>query len=210
MDSSDWSQVAMIGLNIVPLALEAAPEEAALESEVNIPFYGVGSDVAANAGASAPMTGSQWYQYFSETYGKQNVAWISGGESGIWDLGNQPRGLAIESLLGGNLRASFRVIDQFDYHTGTATSIKSINLNAPTYQNASSLTSTVNGYVDSVAGFNGADFGGVRIEQSDITAKQLNLAIPVGSASPAQQSVINAAVTRAQNLGVNLIVTPTH
>jgi len=42
INSSDWTQVAMIGLNLLPVALEAAPEEAAIEAEVNIPFYGVG------------------------------------------------------------------------------------------------------------------------------------------------------------------------
>jgi CDI toxin restriction endonuclease-like domain len=84
---------------------------------------------------------------------------------------------------------------------GTATSIKSIDLNATTYQNIGSLTSKLNGYVDAVANFNGATFSGVAINSSQITARQLQLAIPSGS-SAAKQAAINAAATRAQGMGV--------
>jgi hypothetical protein len=114
--------------------------------------------------------------------------------------------LVIESQLGGNLPASFPVIDQFA--NGTATSIKSIDLTATTYQNAAALSSRLNGYVDAAAGFNGASWGGVSIDASQITARQLQLAIPSGSASAAQQAAINAAAARAQGMGVNFIVTP--
>jgi hypothetical protein len=126
----------------------------------------------------------------------------------VWDLGPGERGFAIESQLGGNLPASFPTIDIFDTGTGTATSIKSIDLTAPTYQNPSALTSTINGYVDKVAAFNGDSWGGVEISPSQVSVRQLQLAIPTGSVSGAQQAVINAAITRAQGMGVNLIVTP--
>jgi RHS repeat-associated protein len=128
----------------------------------------------------------------------------SGG--GVWSLGPGPRGLAIEAQLGGNLPASFRVIDRFE--NGVATSIKSIDLNAATYQNAQALGSRLNSYVDRLAGFNGASRAGQVIDASQIAARQLQLAIPPGSASAAQQAVINAAATRAQGMGVNFIVTP--
>jgi len=63
----------------------------------------------------------------------------------------------------------------------------------------------LNGYVDAVANFNGATFSGVAINSSQITARQLQLAIPSGS-SAAQQAAINAAATRAQGMGVGFVV----
>jgi hypothetical protein len=111
-------------------------------------------------------------------------------------------------MLGANLPGNFPVIDQFDFASGTATSIKSIDLTAASYQNTATLASRLNGYVDSVAGFNGNTWAGVNIDASQITGRQLQLAIQPGSASAAQQAVINAAATRAQGMGVNFIVTP--
>jgi hypothetical protein len=134
----------------------------------------------------------------------ENVAARGGVTTGAWALGWAARGQAIEQSLGANLPSSFPVIDRF--LGGTATSIKSIDLNAATYQNIGSLTSKLNGYVDAVANFNGATFSGVAINSSQITARQLQLAIPSGS-SAAQQAAINAAATRAQGMGVGFVVT---
>jgi hypothetical protein len=137
------------------------------------------------------------------------IAEFLAADSGsVWNLGWGSRGFTIEQQLGGNLPASFPVIDSFDFASGTATSIKSIDLSAASYQNTAILTSRLNSYVDSVAGFNGANWADVDIQASQITARQLNLAIPSGSASAAQQAAINAAAARAQGMDVNLIVTP--
>jgi RHS repeat-associated protein len=127
-------------------------------------------------------------------------------DGGVWNLSPFARGQSIEQTLGANLPGNFPVIDQFA--NGTATSIKSIDLGAASYQNTSALASRLNGYVDSVSGFNGANWAGVNIDASQITARQLQLAIQPGSASAAQQAVINAAAARAQGMGVNFIVTP--
>jgi len=126
--------------------------------------------------------------------------------TGIWQLGPSPRGFAIEALFGANLPKGFPVIDRFE--NGLATSIKSIDLGAASYQDMGTLASKINGYVDSVANFNGARWAGQVVEGSEITSRQVQLAIPVGSASAAQQTAIDAATTRAQGLGVKLIVTP--
>ena len=129
--------------------------------------------------------------------------------SKVWGLLPFARGEQIERLFGGNLPKSYPVVDRFDFATGVATSIKSIlDLNAPTYQNAAALTSRLNSYVNSVAGFQGANFADVPINASQITARQLELAIPSGGMSAAQQAAINAAVLRARSMSVNLIVTP--
>jgi filamentous hemagglutinin len=129
-------------------------------------------------------------------------------ESSVWDLSPFARGQSIEQTLGANLPQNFPVIDKFNWDTGVATSIKSIDLTAPSYQNMSTLSSTLNGYVNSVAGFSGQNWAGISINANQITGLQLQLAIPEGTASAAQQAMINATATRAQGLGVGFIVTP--
>ncbi|MBP1152673.1 RHS repeat-associated core domain-containing protein [Methylocaldum sp. RMAD-M] len=125
------------------------------------------------------------------------------GVPSVWRLGPAQRGFAIEEQLGSNLPRNFPVIDRFE--NGVATSIKSIDLGAATYQNSATLTRTLNGYVDSVAAFNGRTWAGVTVDASQITARQLQVVVP-NSGSVAQQAAINAAVSRAQGLGVQLVV----
>jgi RHS repeat-associated protein len=129
-----------------------------------------------------------------------------GKEPSVWTKPPFPRGRAIEKLLGGNLPDNFPVIDKFI--DGVATSIKSIDLNATTYQDVGALASKIDSYVDKVADFNGARFSGVNIQAGDISARQLQLAVPAGGVTPAQQAAINASVARAQGMGVSLIVSP--
>jgi RHS repeat-associated protein len=80
----------------------------------------------------------------------------------VWKLGNFVRGAMIESMLGANLPRAFPVIDKF--LNGVATSIKSLDLTAKTYQNAKALASKINGYVDKLADFNGAKLGQAEVE----------------------------------------------
>ena len=106
-------------------------------------------------------------------------------ESGVWKLNPFTRGQQIEQALGHNLPGNFPVIDKFE--NGLATSIKSLDLDAATYQSGSTLTRTLNGYVDKVAGFQGRTWAGVRIRPQDVTGRALDLAIP-HSGSAAQQA----------------------
>ncbi len=52
IQGSDWMQAAMIGLNFLPIAFAAAPEEAAVEDAVNIPFGGTRVGAPATGGTS--------------------------------------------------------------------------------------------------------------------------------------------------------------
>jgi filamentous hemagglutinin len=98
------------------------------------------------------------------------------------------------------------VIDKFA--NGVATSIKSIDLHAPSYQDPATLARTINRYVDSVAAFKEAARQGYVIKSTDVVARELQLAIPSGSMSTAQRAAINTATARAQGLGVRVLVTP--
>lgn len=109
-------------------------------------------------------------------------------------------------MFGGNLPRSFPTIDRFE--NGLATSIKSIDLSAPTYQSSTALTSRLTGYVDKVAGFNGATFDGVAVRSSDIAARGLDIAIPPGPVSAAQQAVLDQIVSYGATKGVAVRVVP--
>lgn len=123
-----------------------------------------------------------------------------------WAMGWSARGLYIEQKLGGNLPAGFPVVDRFA--DGVVTSIKSIDLRAAGYQNASRLKSIVNGYVDRVARFNGNSLGTFDIDANKITGRALNLAVPEDSLTSVQRRVLDIAKNRAKSLNVDLIVTP--
>jgi hypothetical protein len=121
-----------------------------------------------------------------------------------WAKNWSTRGLEIEAELGGNLPRSFPTIDKFE--NGVATSIKSVDLAAPTYQNASALTSKLQGYVDKVAGFNGASWDGTVIRARDVTTRALEVAIQPGVASSEQMAVLNQLRQYASSKGVQLII----
>lgn len=130
-----------------------------------------------------------------------------------WLLNPFARGRVIEQQLGANLPSNFPTIDRFA--NGIATSIKSLDLSAKSYQSASAVTRLVNGYVDKVAMYTGqaTPWAGVAIQSSQITARALNLAVPATAAggiagSAAQVQALQDAVTRAWSLGVQLIITP--
>ncbi|WDZ87372.1 RHS repeat-associated core domain-containing protein [Micromonospora cathayae] len=127
-----------------------------------------------------------------------------------WKLNQFARGLAIEAKLGGNLPKNFPTIDKFA--NGVATSIKSVDLSAKSYQNAGRLTSLGKGYVDKVAGFaqNGASVshGGTTITGSQVTGRALDIAVPRGVGSAAQQNALNNIVQYGASKGVTVRIIP--
>jgi hypothetical protein len=83
IDSSDWTQVAMIGLNILPVALEAAPEEALVEGEpVNIPFGF--NQVEAPIGAEGTADAFQYAELKAQYAALENPAIDTIGELEDW------------------------------------------------------------------------------------------------------------------------------
>lgn len=138
--------------------------------------------------------------------GRPSAATAFDTPSDVWKLGWAARGLYISEQLGANLPANFPGIDI--WLNGIATSIKSIDLGAATYQNAVRLTYRLNQYIDRLASFDGAALGTWRVESTAIESRVLNLAVPKGSISSAQRAAIEVAKSRADALGVHLIVTP--
>jgi len=128
-------------------------------------------------------------------------------QSGQASLFSEPsisvRGLAAERLLGGNLPVGFPTIDA--YSNGIATSIKTLDLNATSYQSAGGLASKLMGYINSMSRFTQAAQSGVRIgyESTPVLARALQVVVPnAGSAS--QQAVMQAAIKYGINNGVSV------
>jgi filamentous hemagglutinin len=97
-----------------------------------------------------------------------------------------------------------------DFAEGVVTSIKSIDLNAGTYQSGSRLLARINRYIDQVSRFDGARWNNVEVSSSAIEGRSLRLVIPKGSGTAEQQAAISAAEARAGTLSksVKLIVSP--
>jgi hypothetical protein len=119
----------------------------------------------------------------------------------VWAMNAFDRGVAIEQRLGAYM-GNFPTIDKFI--NGVATSIKSIDLMAKSYQNENVLGYTIKGYVSKLAAFQGADWGGFSVKSQEITNRVLQLAIPSG-ASNEQLRVIEQLKQWALTQGVEII-----
>src|SRR5581483_7659057 len=127
---------------------------------------------------------------------------------GSWRLGPVKRGREIhDQLTDGSLGPYFPTIDMIP--NGNATSLKSIDLEAATYQNSNRLTSRINAYVDKLSEFSGAEWGQDVVKPADILDRTLNLVVPKGSMTTMQRSVVDSARIRGQTLTrpVKIIVT---
>lgn len=122
-----------------------------------------------------------------------------------WPLPPSPRGFAIETRLGGNLPPGFPTIDRFDWQHGIATSIKTVDLAAKSYQNASRLKSLLKRSVDKMAAFTRGERSGAVITEEMVTDRALHLAVS-RSATADQQAVLDDIVVYGNEVGVSVIV----
>jgi RHS repeat-associated protein len=112
------------------------------------------------------------------------------------------RGRLIEKMLGGSGDNS-PVIDLFPDRV--VTSIKSLDLEAKSYQTQSRVESRIRGYINKVANYNGGKFGDTDIAKTDIEGRSLILAVPEGSTA-AQQAALANMYSYGMNNGVVLQV----
>jgi hypothetical protein len=122
-----------------------------------------------------------------------------------WKLGWAARGIYFSEKLGANLPRTFRAIDRWE--NGVATSIKSIDLNAATYQDGARLTYRLNDYIGKLASYTGSEMGDVKIASEAIVGRELSIAIPKGSMTAVQREAIEAARIRARSFGIDLKIT---
>ncbi|MFC7487846.1 putative T7SS-secreted protein [Knoellia sp. CPCC 206453] len=115
----------------------------------------------------------------------------------MWRIRPFDRGYIVEALRAGNLPYAFRTFDRVD--GAVATSVKSMDLSAPTYANSpAAVERTLNRYLDSVTEFATARRQGVMVNADLLEARNLEVIIPKGSATPEHQAVIDATIERAR------------
>jgi RHS repeat-associated protein len=185
-------------------ATHAAPQAAAQTATHAAP-----QAAAQTATHAAPQAAAQTATHAAPQAAAQtatHAAPQAAASASPWLLNPFQRGRVIEQMLGGNLPSNFPTIDRF--LNGIATSIKSVNLNAATYANAANLRSLLTRYVNSVAGFNGRTWAGVQITSGQITGRALEIAVPAGAATQAQQSVIQQIIQYGASRGVTVTVLP--
>jgi hypothetical protein len=124
--------------------------------------------------------------------------------SAAWELGWAARGLYFSERLGANLPRNFKGIDAFV--DGVATSIKSTDLRAATYQDATNLTYRLNEYVNKLIFYDGSRLGDIAIESSQISRRILSLAVPKGMTAT-QRAAIEATRLRTRAFNIELVVT---
>ena len=84
-------------------------------------------------------------------------------------------------------------------------SIKSMDLNAKTYQNARNVYNKINSYVNKIANFKSTEYAEKLINVDSVTVRILDLAIP-SNADPAQLKAIQEATVEAAKKGINIVV----
>ena len=96
---------------------------------------------------------------------------------GAWNLNPFDRGKSREATLKG-WGTNFPVIDMYDDATKTITSMKSLDLNAKSYQSGNAVFNRVKGYIDKLVDFKGGRLGDKDIKNVDFDNRVLELAIP--------------------------------
>jgi hypothetical protein len=129
----------------------------------------------------------------------------------LWGKGWSPRGFEGENLMGRSvvLPRNFPTIDEALFKDGVFTSMKTMDLNAPTYPNMEALAKRLNGFVDKLDAWKGQrnPWVGRRIDADEINQKVLQIGIPNGTITPEQVKVFEQFGKRTSDLGIKVKVT---
>ena len=130
--------------------------------------------------------------------------------NGTWQKGNSERGFYIDENLNGgnNVGKNYPVIDRYDPVTETATSVKSRDLNAKSYQNGTNLKSVIKKDINDLKDFELQNWGDTRLGTKNISHRVLDIVVPNTELSKSQIDAINEAIEYGQTNGVkiNIIV----
>ena len=121
---------------------------------------------------------------------------------GAWSLNPFDRGKSIEKTLHG-WGDNYPVIDFYNEGTKTATSIKSLDLNAKSYKSGNAVFNRVKGYIDDLVKFEGKMTTKHPVPEGGIESRVLELAIPEG-ATQSQQDQLKRLIDYAQQNNVQL------
>lgn len=128
----------------------------------------------------------------------------------VWMLENFQRGQTMRKLLKANLPADFPVLASWS--DGVATMIHSIDLTAPTYQDAREIVAALNDKIEKLATFQGADYQregeSITIRPDEISRRSLLLVVPDNYHRHRCDPVLSELTVWATDQGVNLVVRP--
>lgn len=105
-----------------------------------------------------------------------------------------------------SIKSNFKAFDHFDPATGLATSDKTLNTAAKTYQDPKKITSQINKYIDQMDNFTGDNKGRFELTNDKIKSKEMQLAIPVNT-SKSQLDAIQKSIDYANTKGITIKVT---
>jgi hypothetical protein len=129
----------------------------------------------------------------------RSAAEQAAADKAAWDNMNwDERGRYMEDRAGRTLHRNFPVIDKIP--DGLATSIKSMDLRAATYQNPTPFAYRVRTYVSEVSKFVSGRLGEDVVAPSDVQGRALELVVPTGSMTPKQREIIEAIRIWAKTL----------
>jgi hypothetical protein len=149
----------------------------------------VGAAAASPAGQRAMIAASVYLQRYTPQL--QRIALTSGQaiSNAVFTLGPALRGRAVEALSGApRAFANFPALDKPLTAQGIATSIKSVDVFAKTYQSGNALFSRLAGYVDQLASARGGQVGQAIIRPEQIKGRVLEIIVPTGGIQAAQQT----------------------
>ena len=115
----------------------------------------------------------------------------------------------VATQLGANSRlpVNFETWDFFNAKSGVATSAKTLNTLAPGYaKNPAGVYSALTKYLNAMKAFKTATLKGVTVNASQITARELQLAVPAGTSAAVWTEILRAQ-SDAAAAGMKLIIT---
>lgn len=119
--------------------------------------------------------------------------------------GTTVRGLEIDKALGNNLGKTFKTFDHFE--NGTATSVKSINLKAKTYQSGKGMYYKLNKDLKSINNFTTYELNKVRISNNRINSRVLKIVINNETLNPSQIENLKKVTETANKMGIKVEAT---
>ncbi len=121
----------------------------------------------------------------------------------VWGLSPFQRGRVIENQYAQvNIGGNYPVID--DYRNRTVTSVKSIDLNAASYQKDSALKSTIRRHIRSLSRFHGSNHSAMPLTPADYNRKALAWYIPENS-PPSRVRILEGMKGYARSQGVDIV-----
>jgi RHS repeat-associated protein len=124
----------------------------------------------------------------------------------ILERGKAVENFIFENVLGRSrtLHFNFPVID--DFFQGVATSIKSLDLTAATYQSDSAIFSQLSSAADALANFTTKKFAGAVVNSANITERVLIVAFEDGAATVQQELVLKQFLQHYKSIWPNIKV----